>query len=117
MGYLADAIRARSDKFIMVNDPMCTNVCFYYVPPCLEGRGYTEMPYSQWTAEMKEKINVVCPKIKKMMQERGSMMCTYQAQDEYVNFWRMVLISPCLSSKDMDFVLDEIEECGKTLDL
>jgi glutamate/tyrosine decarboxylase-like PLP-dependent enzyme len=115
--YLADAIRARPDKFIMVNDPMCTNVCFYYVPPCLEGMGYTEKPYSEWTAEMKEKINVVCPKIKKMMQERGSMMCTYQAQDELVNFWRMVLISPCLSSKDMDFVLDEIEECGNTLDL
>jgi len=113
--YLVEAIKSRPDRFILINEPMCTNVCFYYIPPYLEGKGYTEMPYEQWTEEMKEDLKSVCPKIKKMMQERGSMMCTYQAQKQYINFWRMVLISSCLSYKDMDFVLDEIEECGKTL--
>jgi len=66
---------------------------------------------------MKERINKACPQIKKMMQERGSMLCTYQVQKEYVNFWRMVLISSCLTYRDMDFVLDEIEECGMKISI
>jgi len=115
--YLVHAINQRSDNFILVNDPMCTNVCFYYVPPCLREQADYKLPYNQWTEEMKQKISQVCPKIKAMMQQKGSMMCNFQAQKEYVNFWRMVIISPCLSSSDMDFVLDEIESCGKTLNL
>jgi sulfinoalanine decarboxylase len=116
--YLVTAIKDRSDRFVMVNDPMCTNVCFYYCPPCLKEQGFEiTQDYCEWSTEHKEKMGKVCPAIKKMMQERGSMLCTYQTQGEYVNFWRMVLISSCLSSKDMDFVLDEIEECGKMLTL
>merc|ERR1712224_1116059 len=115
---MGNQIYARSENFILINDPMCTNVCFYYIPPCLKEQGYDwTAPYDQWTLEMKEKLKQVCPKIKKLMQEKGSMMCTFQAQKEYVNFWRMVLISPCLSQSDMDFVLDEIEGCGKELKL
>lgn len=116
--YLKNQVEKRSDRFVMVNDPMCTNTCFYYIPPCLRnGEHDFTKPYAKWTDEMKEKMDKVAPLIKKMMQERGSMMCTYQKQKQYCNFWRMVIISSSLSTKDMDFVLDEIETCGETLTL
>jgi len=117
--YLMQAVKERPETFILINEPMCTNVCFYYVPPCLkkEGFDYTNTPYEEWTEEMKTRIGKACPLIKKMMQERGTMMCTYQTQKHHVNFWRMVLISSCLTYKDMDYVLDEIEECGKSISI
>merc|ERR1719440_2078535 len=95
--YLTEAIKERNSNFILINDPMCTNVCFYYIPPCLQKEFDFHVDYSQWTEEMKSRISKVCPSIKKMMQERGTMMCTYQAQKEHVNFWRMVSISSCLT--------------------
>ncbi len=57
----------------------------------------------------------VAPVIKERMMKRGTMMVGYQPMDGHVNFFRMVVVSPQLTTKDMDFFLDEIEELGKDL--
>lgn len=57
----------------------------------------------------------VAPVIKERMMKRGTMMVGYQPMDGHVNFFRMVVVSPQLTTKDMDFFLDEIEKLGKDL--
>ncbi len=57
----------------------------------------------------------VAPDIKERMMKRGTMMVGYQPMDGHVNFFRMVVVSPLLTTKNMDFFLDEIEELGKDL--
>jgi len=47
--------------------------------------------------------------------KQGTMMVGYQPLGNKVNFFRMVVFSPLLSQKDMDFFLDEIERLGKDL--
>ncbi|TNN82531.1 Cysteine sulfinic acid decarboxylase [Liparis tanakae] len=57
----------------------------------------------------------VAPAIKERMMKQGTMMVGYQPLGNKVNFFRMVVFSPLLSQKDMDFFLDEIERLGKDL--
>ncbi|KAL0157835.1 hypothetical protein M9458_045911, partial [Cirrhinus mrigala] len=56
-----------------------------------------------------------CPMYAIRMMKRGTMMVGYQPMDGHVNFFRMVVVSPRLTTKDMDFFLDEIEKLGKDL--
>uniref|UniRef100_A0A8C1X1Y8 Cysteine sulfinic acid decarboxylase n=1 Tax=Cyprinus carpio TaxID=7962 RepID=A0A8C1X1Y8_CYPCA len=68
--------------------------------------------------EKRENFKLVCkvaPVIKERMMKRGTMMVGYQPMDGHVNFFRMVVVSPQLTTKDMDFFLDEIEKLGKDL--
>jgi hypothetical protein len=67
-------------------------------------------------------MNVLCllslkvaPKIKERMMKTGSMMVGYQSHGINANFFRMIIISPWVSTKDMDFVLDEIHRLGADL--
>ncbi|KAG7261519.1 hypothetical protein CRUP_003358 [Coryphaenoides rupestris] len=57
----------------------------------------------------------VAPKVKERMLKKGSMMVSYQQHGGKANFFRMVVISPCLGTADMDFVLDEISCLGADL--
>lgn len=45
----------------------------------------------------------------------GTMMVGYQPLADKVNFFRVVLFSPLVTQKDVDFVLDEIERLGNDL--
>lgn len=45
----------------------------------------------------------------------GTMMVGYQPLGDKVNFFRVVLFSPLVTQKDVDFVLDEIERLGNDL--
>lgn len=47
--------------------------------------------------------------------KQGTMMVGYQPLGDKVNFFRMVVFSPLVSQKDMDFFLDEIERLGSDL--
>jgi len=118
--YLRDAILKRSDRFRLVNVPMCTNVCFYYVVPSLR-KHLTEKDLNNDNAfnnneDFRQKLHATAPLIKKKMQEKGSMMCGFQIQGDLVNFWRMVVMNPSLTTSDMDWVLDEIERIGEEID-
>uniref|UniRef100_A0A8C1ULI4 Cysteine sulfinic acid decarboxylase n=1 Tax=Cyprinus carpio TaxID=7962 RepID=A0A8C1ULI4_CYPCA len=83
------------------------NVCFWFIPPSLRGK--------ENSADYQESLSKVAPVIKERMMKRGTMMVGYQPMDGHVNFFRMVVVSPQLTTKDMDFFLDEIEDLGKDL--
>ncbi|KAF7662737.1 hypothetical protein LDENG_00227120 [Lucifuga dentata] len=57
----------------------------------------------------------VAPVIKECMMKRGTMMVGYQPQGNKVNFFHVVVFSPIVTQKDMDFFLNEIESLGKDL--
>ena len=46
------------------------------------------------------------------MVKRGTMMVSYMPLGDKPNFFRMVTVSPLATEKDMDFVLDEIDQLG-----
>lgn len=57
----------------------------------------------------------VAPIIKERMVKSGTMMVGYQPLGDKVNFFRVVIFSPLVTLKDVDFFLDEIERLGKDL--
>ncbi|KAG8229306.1 hypothetical protein J437_LFUL009065 [Ladona fulva] len=105
--YFTEQIRKREGFKLVVEEPECTNVCFWYIPPSLRGKedtdGYTE------------KLHKVAPKIKERMMRNGTMMITYQPQGTLPNFFRLVIQNSSLTHVDMDFFITEIERLGKDL--
>lgn len=60
-------------------------------------------------------LSKVAPIIKERMMKSGTMMVGYQPLGDMVNFFRVVVFSPQVSQKDVDFFLDEIERLGNDL--
>lgn len=104
--YLTQQIKAR-EGFQLLMEPEFTNVCFWFIPPSL--RNLPDCP------ELWNKLHKVAPVIKERMMKKGSLMVGYQPHGERPNFFRMIIISPQVSTQDMDFVLDEIESLGRDL--
>ncbi|XP_027766478.1 cysteine sulfinic acid decarboxylase-like [Empidonax traillii] len=88
-------------------EPEFINVCFWFIPPSLRGR--EESP------EFWEKLGKVAPAIKERMMRRGSLLVGYQPQGSRVNFFRGVVTSPAVTRRDLEFLLDEIQELGQDL--
>lgn len=57
----------------------------------------------------------VAPIIKERMVKSGTMMVGYQPLGDQVNFFRVVIFSPLVTQRDVDFFLDEIERLGNDL--
>ncbi|PIK49956.1 putative cysteine sulfinic acid decarboxylase, partial [Apostichopus japonicus] len=104
--YLAEQIKLR-EGFQLLLEPECTNVCFWFVPPCLRGHE-NDTDYYQ-------RLSKVAPIIKSKMVSEGSIMITYQPHKDKVNFFRMVVIHSFLDERHMDYVIDKIEQLGKTV--
>ncbi|XP_028848923.1 cysteine sulfinic acid decarboxylase [Denticeps clupeoides] len=104
--YLAEEMEKR-EGFELVGEPQFVNVCFWFVPPSLRGK--------KNSADYSEQLSKVAPAIKERMVKRGTMMVGYQPLNGLVNFFRMVVHSPQVSQKDLDFFLDEIEHLGSDL--
>lgn len=105
--YLRDRCRSTDGFRLLIDEPQCTNVCFWYIPPSL--RGQTEDD-AWW-----QKVSKVAPAIKAQMQLTGSMMIGYQPQDNYVNFFRMVVTSADCTHSDIDEVIRVITKFGENL--
>ncbi|XP_050509319.1 cysteine sulfinic acid decarboxylase [Diabrotica virgifera virgifera] len=106
--YFLECIKNREGFELLLDDPECTNVCFWYVPPSLRTLDKTDPSY-------KEKLHKVAPKIKERMMKEGSMMITYQAQKEHPNFFRIVFQSSGLEKADMCYFIEQIEKMGGDL--
>ncbi|XP_068606814.1 cysteine sulfinic acid decarboxylase [Brachionichthys hirsutus] len=104
--YLGKQMKKR-EGFNLLHEPEFVNVCFWFIPPSMRG--------TEGDATYQDKLAKVAPVVKKRMIEQGTMMMGYQPLGNNVNFFRMVVMSPAFSQKDMDFVLDEIERLGKDL--
>ena len=105
--YFVDMLKQREGFQLVLADPELTNVCFWYIPPCL--RNMTEGP--QFWA----KLHKVAPIIKERMIKAGSMMITYQPQKDMVNFFRLVLQNSATDFEDMEFFIKEIERLGEDI--
>lgn len=105
--YLTQMVREREDFEMVIEQPECTNICFWYVPPSLKG-----VPRGE---EYNAKLHKVAPKIKERMMKEGSLMMTYQPLKTRPNFFRFVLQNSSLERADMEYVLNKIVELGKDL--
>ncbi|XP_053706457.1 cysteine sulfinic acid decarboxylase [Synchiropus splendidus] len=104
--YLVEEMKKR-EGFQLLREPQFVNVCFWFIPPTLRGK--------ERNAEFWQRLGEVAPVIKERMMKRGSMMVGYQPLGDRVNFFRQVLMSPLVSNRDMDFLLDEFERLGSDL--
>ncbi|XP_072927280.1 cysteine sulfinic acid decarboxylase isoform X1 [Hemitrygon akajei] len=101
--YLVNEIKERAG-FRLLMEPQFVNVCFWYIPPSLQGKEDTP---DFWT-----NLGKVAPFIKEQMVKQGTMMVGYQPHGSNVNFFRQVLVSPRVSLDDLDFFVNEIERLG-----
>ncbi|XP_058447486.1 cysteine sulfinic acid decarboxylase [Malaya genurostris] len=106
--YFTNSIKSREGFEMVVENPECTNICFWYIPPSLRD-------ISRSSAEFSEKLHKVAPKVKERMMREGSMMITYQPIHDKPNFFRLVLQNSSLDKSDMNYIIDEIERLGSDL--
>ncbi|XP_057377339.1 cysteine sulfinic acid decarboxylase-like [Daphnia carinata] len=102
--YFTSFIRDREGFKLVLEEPSFVNVCFWYIPPSLRN--------SQHDEDYHEKLHRIAPKIKERMIKKGSMMITYQPLRNLPNFFRLVLQSSGVNTKDMEFFAEEIERLG-----
>ncbi|XP_053374603.1 cysteine sulfinic acid decarboxylase-like isoform X2 [Mercenaria mercenaria] len=104
--YLSNKLK-KTPGFRLIQEPECTNVCFWYIPPSLRGQ--------EETKEWWDKLAKVAPAIKAGMMQCGSMMIGYNPDGDLVNFFRMVLSNFDTTTDDMDFLIQEIDRLGRDL--
>lgn len=102
-----DLIRNRPGFELVLEEPECTNICFWYIPPSLRNK--------KNDPDYKEKLHKVAPKMKEKMMKEGTMMVTYQAQHDLPNFFRIVFQNSGLEKSDMLYLVEELERLGKDL--
>uniref|UniRef100_A0A146KM83 Cysteine sulfinic acid decarboxylase n=1 Tax=Lygus hesperus TaxID=30085 RepID=A0A146KM83_LYGHE len=105
--YFTEKIRRRPGFKLVLDEPECTNVTFWYVPPSLRGRE-NEPEYNQ-------RLHRVAPLIKERMTREGTMLMTYQPLKELPNFFRLVIQNSALNTADMDYIVTEFERLGRNL--
>ena len=94
------------ERFEMVNEPMGTNVCFWYVPDY-----YRENP-KEWTFEAKAEVHKYL--YTAQLKHGACLICQTPLEAEGIpNFLRLVLKSDKLTEDDMHFLMDEIHRLGK----
>uniref|UniRef100_A0A3P8S188 Cysteine sulfinic acid decarboxylase n=1 Tax=Amphiprion percula TaxID=161767 RepID=A0A3P8S188_AMPPE len=104
--YLVEQMKKR-DGFHLLREPEFVNVCFWFIPPSLRGK--------EGNADYQDRLAKVAPTIKERMMKQGTMMVGYQPLGNKVNFFRVIVFSPLVSQKDLDFFLNEIERLGDDL--
>ncbi|XP_032520618.1 cysteine sulfinic acid decarboxylase [Danaus plexippus] len=105
--YFLDHIKQREGFQLVIAEPQCTNIMFWYIPKCLRG--------CENDADYYERLHKVAPKIKERMIKEGSMMVTYQPQGDLVNFFRIVFQNSALDHKDMVYFANEFERLGSDM--
>ncbi|XP_054286365.1 cysteine sulfinic acid decarboxylase-like [Macrosteles quadrilineatus] len=105
--FFTEQIRHRPGFKLVLDQPECTNVTFWYIPPSL--RSQENQP------DYNQRLHKVAPKIKERMMREGTMMITYQPLKDLPNFFRLVIQNSGLDHADMSFVIQEIERLGADL--
>ncbi|XP_011304771.1 cysteine sulfinic acid decarboxylase [Fopius arisanus] len=103
--YFVGLIRGRVG-WRLLQEPECTNVCFWYVPKSKRGlKG----------EELERELHRIAPIIKERMVKKGSMLVTYQPLHGLPNFFRLVLQSSGLTEGDMRYFVEEFETLSENL--
>nr|APU50750.1 cysteine sulfinic acid decarboxylase-like protein 209 [Saccoglossus kowalevskii] len=99
-----------SDGFKLVVEPTCTNVCFWYIPPCLRSMNTNTDEFNAW-------LGKVAPVIKERMVKQGTLMIGYQPLFGKPNFFRHIFSNAKTTFQDVEYILDEIDRLGNDLTL
>lgn len=102
--FFTETIKKRQSFKMVLENPECTNICFWYIPQSLRGK--------ENEPDFEEKLHKVAPKIKERMMKEGTMMVTYQPQKELPNFFRIVFQNSGLEKSDMIHLINEFERLG-----
>jgi len=112
--YFVQEIKKRSDRFELLFEPECTQICFFYLPRC--ARGLAKTP------ERDVLCGQLVPPLRRRIQVAGSLLVNYNPLNEskpnfpgVPNHWRIVFANPEQTQKDLDFVLDEMDRLGADL--
>lgn len=103
--FFTDLIRNR-EGWKLLQEPECTNVCFWYVPKSM--RGLTDQ-------ELMQALHKIAPIIKERMVKKGSMLVTYQPIRGQPNFFRLVIQNSSLTEADMKYFVNEFEVLSEDL--
>ncbi|XP_006815862.1 cysteine sulfinic acid decarboxylase-like [Saccoglossus kowalevskii] len=102
--HLAKTIEER-EGFQLVVEPTCTNVCFWYIPPCLRNM-------NKDSNEFNTLLGKVAPIVKERMLKGGTLMIGYQPLDDKPNFFRQIFSNAKTTFQDVEFIVDEIDRLG-----
>lgn len=105
---LVEEVHKRPNFEMVMENPECTNVCFWYIPKSMQDMDKNSEEY-------RTKLALIAPQIKNGMMKNGTMMIGYQPLDNYPNFFRMVFCNGATRDQDVIFLMDEIERLGKDL--
>lgn len=105
--YMTNKIKS-TDNLIMVQDPDCLNVCFWYIPDHLKDKSITRETI--W--EHHDEIHSLTAKIHSKILQTWEMMTMFTNTKNLPNFFRMAIVSPRVTHEDLDFVVEHIEELG-----
>jgi glutamate decarboxylase len=110
--YLASQIRARGDAFHLVTEPVYANCCWHYVPKALRPKVAAEGIESIY-----HQLEDITMAIKTEYQRRGTMLIDVAPLTDkgIPKFFRIILNMPTVTTADMDYVLNEIEDIGEAL--
>lgn len=106
--YFTSIVKSREGFELVVSEPECTNICFWYIPKKLRTLSPDDESFTQ-------QLHKVAPKIKERMMKQGTMMITYQPLKEKPNFFRLVLQDSSLTKQDMMHFIELIENYGEEL--
>jgi len=110
--YQVKKMKEQPDKFyLLLEEPECTNVCFWYVPERLRPRNFPQAYTSDWQRE----LGKVTATIKARMMTEGTMMISYQPLGEYPNFFRSIISNQAIQEVDIDFMLETLDKLGHDL--
>ncbi|CAG9770518.1 unnamed protein product [Ceutorhynchus assimilis] len=114
--YFYETIKTRPGFEIVVPEPECTNICFWYLPESIRTSSSEEFCQKLTSdKEFREKLHLVAPKIKEKMMKEGTMMVTYQTHKDKPNFFRIVFQNSGLDKNDMLHLVQEFERLGQDL--
>ncbi|CAG2171825.1 unnamed protein product [Oppiella nova] len=107
--YITEKLRERPGFKLVMDEFESNLISFWYIPPKMRSNGHSLAP---------EVLSKVAPMIKKRMMDCGSLMIGYQplSTKQLPNFFRLsITCFPESNTRDMDFILDEIETLGKDI--
>ncbi|XP_041371959.1 glutamate decarboxylase 1-like [Gigantopelta aegis] len=107
--YLRDRVKEREAFHLVLEEIEGPNVCLWYILPKWRQMSREDIP--------DEELNKVAPAIKARMMESGTMMVQYQPLGKLPNFFRVAISNPALTTRDLDFLLDEIECLGREIQI
>lgn len=107
VAYLAEKIHT-SKRLLLVQDPACLNVCFWYIPPHIDKQQLNHTTIQKHYQE----IHTLTAHIHGKMLEEGEMMTMFTTTKGLPNFFRMAIVSPQVTHEDLDFVIEHIIALG-----